>query len=53
MYIKNKIYKIDFAGSVLKVKFLRESKLNDGTKVFVFTDGKSKYPVQKKYIHKK
>lgn len=44
--------KIDFAGSILKVEYVGEDELLDGTKVSIFTDGRFSYPVRRKNILK-
>jgi hypothetical protein len=46
----NKFYNVSFAGSILKVKYVGKSELNDGTKCFMFTDGIRKYPIRKNNI---
>ena len=46
----NKYYYFNFAGSVIKGKFIKEDKLNDGTNVYLLKDNKYIYPIRKTEI---
>jgi len=47
---KNKVYSFRFAGETLKGKYIGEKTLQDLQKVYIFNDGKYKYPIKKEQI---
>jgi hypothetical protein len=43
-------YEFEFAGQILKGEYLGKDLLNDNTIVYIFTDGKYKYPIKRNKI---